>query len=78
MAGKSQYSKDMKQAGGGTSADHVSVQDAKMGDITTAASSSMAPADYSRGFPPNEGELLNQNFASRGNKGAPPRGESRG
>jgi hypothetical protein len=68
----------MKQAGGGTSPDHRSIQDAKMGDITTAASSTMAPADYSRGYPPNEGELLNQNFANRGSKGAPPTKEIRG
>jgi len=65
-------------AGGGSSPAHTSYQDARMGDITTAASSSMAAADYSRGYPPNEGELLNQNFANKGNKSQPPTGEKRG
>ncbi len=58
------------QAGGGTSATHTSKQDARMGDITTAASAAMAAADYSHGYTPNEGELVNQNFSSR-NKGNP-------
>jgi len=66
------------KAAGGSSPTHTSYQDARMGDITTAASSSMAAADYSRGYPPNEGELLNQNFANKGNKSQPPTGEKRG
>jgi hypothetical protein len=67
-----------KQAGGGTSPTHTSYQDARMGEITTAASSTMAAADYARGYPPNEGEILNQNFAQKGSKGAPNTSETRG
>ena len=39
-------------------------QSAKLGDIYTAAKSSMEPADYERGYPPNENELLNKNFST--------------
>jgi hypothetical protein len=56
-------------AGGGSSPAHTSAQDAKMGNITTAASSTMEAKDFSHGYSANEGELLNQNFASRGKRG---------
>jgi hypothetical protein len=49
-------------------AEHISAQDARMGDITTAASSTMAPKDYSEGWPANEGELLINRNLSRGKK----------
>jgi hypothetical protein len=55
-----------KEGGIPGGADHTSKQDAKMGNITTAASSTMGPVDFSQGYAPNEGELLNKNFASRG------------
>lgn len=63
------YPGDKNMAGGGGGPDHRSGQDAKMGDITTAASSTMKPADFSRGYRANEGELLNKNFADKGRKG---------
>jgi hypothetical protein len=62
------YPGEKSQAGGG-GPDHTSPQDAKMGNITSAASSSMKPADFSRGYRANEGELLNKNFADKGRKG---------
>ena len=52
-------------AGGGTSPNHRSGQDAKMGDITTAASSTMEAKDFSHGYAANEGELLNKNFSGK-------------
>ena len=53
---------------GGTSPTHTSAQDARMGDITTAATSTMEAKSFVSGYAPNEGELLNKNFASRGKK----------
>jgi hypothetical protein len=47
-------------------AEHISAQDARMGDITTAAASTMKPADFSEGWSANQGELLiNRNLAKR-------------
>ena len=40
-------------------------QNTRRGDIYSAAKSTMEPADYSRGYPANEGELLNMNFSGR-------------
>jgi hypothetical protein len=52
--------------GGETGRRGTSDQDQMMGDISTAASSTMGPRDYSRGYPPNGNEHLNKNFAKRG------------
>lgn len=53
---------------GGSNPTHTSAQDVRMGDITTAAASSMGPRSFASGYAPNEGELLNRNFGSRGKK----------
>jgi hypothetical protein len=42
---------------------------AKMGDIYTAATSTMEAADYSEGYPPRPGALQNKNFATREKRG---------
>ena len=38
---------------------------AKLGDIYTAAKSTMEPADYSKGYPTPEGALHNTNFSGK-------------
>ena len=38
-------------------------QNTRLGDIYTAAKSTMEPKSYAEGYPANPGELLNQNFA---------------
>ena len=53
-------------------ADRGSYADVMMGDIRTAASGSMGPHDFSQGYGPNEGELLNQNFSTKNNRNSSP------
>jgi hypothetical protein len=50
---------------GGSSPTHTSGQDVKMGNITTAASSTMGPRSFVSGYEPNEGELLNKNLGGK-------------
>lgn len=40
-------------------------QNAKLGDIYTAAKSTMEAADYSKGYPTPEGALHNMNFSGK-------------
>lgn len=44
--------------------------EAKLGDIRTAAKSTMADADYSMGYPPRPGTLHNMNFSGKSKKGS--------
>ena len=37
----------------------------RLGDIYTAAKSTMEPCNYEQGYPPNEGRVLNANFGGR-------------
>jgi hypothetical protein len=50
--------------------DKLSRQDARLADISTAASSSMEPKDFSQGYGPNGGEMLNMNFSGKTPKGS--------
>jgi hypothetical protein len=59
------------KSGGSAKADRISTsQNAKLGDIYTASKAAMADADYSEGYPANEGELRNKNFATRQSGGS--------
>lgn len=54
-----------KRGGEGKGSEHISKQDVQLGDITTAATSTMGPRDYSEGWPSNEGALHNKNFGGK-------------
>jgi len=57
--------------------DGPAVGEVLMGNIRTAASSTMGPVDFSSGYAPNEGVLRNANFS--GNSGNPtPKKEGTG
>lgn len=54
--------RNIKSSGG----DKISTrQNVKLGDIYSAAKSTMGPTDYSQGYPMNEGALQNTNFSGK-------------
>lgn len=56
----------MASKGKSSGGDRISTkQNVKMGDIHTAAKSTMGPTDYSQGWPANEGVLQNTNFSGK-------------
>jgi hypothetical protein len=51
----------------GVSSDrHPGSETVKLEDIYTAAKSTMEPADYSRGYPPQPGIMRNANLTTKG------------
>lgn len=65
MAKEYSRSKD----GGSSNAEYVPSASTKMGDIITAARSTMDAGDYAHGYPPQPGALMSTNKFPTGKKG---------